>query len=478
MTKPNGPAGGPGKPISPAARQAAQQCFVRGVEVCKKQDWDYAIKLLKDACKLAPDQLVYRQQLRQAAKLKFENNKKGSRMASMTTIPARGGLRSAKAQKDYYRALECCEDCLSENPWDSGILLDMAAICDELGWKEMAIWAAVSALERDVADATVNRALARLFERYDLFVKAMDCWDRVKKALPADEEADRKLKDLAASATIDKGGYEGAKSFTRAVADKTKTQELLDEAKGGSAETRYSGQMGDLEQKIKAKPTELGPYLQLSQILRRMGKTEQARAMMIKAKDATGGHPDALNELADIETEQLRTELAISEKRAAEKPDDAAAQKGLADKARQLNEFELREYQRRVERNPTDMGLRADLGIRLARAGLYDQSIGELQKAKSAPGRKMDAAIWLGHCFLAKKNPRLAKRSFEEALATVSSGDQKTFLDLHYWVGRCCEDLGEKTEAMNHYDEVAALEYGYRDVAQRLDKLSGSAPTA
>jgi tetratricopeptide (TPR) repeat protein len=273
MGKANSSPGATGVSISPAARQAAQQCFLRGVEVCKTQNWDYGIKLLKDACKLAPDQLVYRQQLRQAAKRKFENNKRGSRFAAVTTVGARTGLKGAKAKKEFLRALECCEDCLSENPWDSSVLLDLAAIAESLGWMEMAVWSAESALERDVNDATVNRALAHIYERSGMFTKAMDAWDRVKKANPADEEADKKLKDLAASATIDKGGYEGAKSFTRAVADKAKTQELLDETKGGVSETRHSGQVADLEQKIKAKPTELGPYLQLSQIYRRMGKT-------------------------------------------------------------------------------------------------------------------------------------------------------------------------------------------------------------
>jgi tetratricopeptide (TPR) repeat protein len=462
--------------ISPGARQAAQQSFVRGMEVCKKREWDYAIIQFKNACKLAPDQLVYRQQLRMAAKNKFDNNKRGSRIASITTVPARGGLRAAKAKKEYHRALECCEDILAENPWDSGVLLDLATVAEVLGWKEIAVWSAESALERDPADPTVNRALAKLYERQQLFIKAMDAWDRVKKACPADEEADKKLKDLAASATIDKGGYEGAKSFTRAVADKAKTQELLDEAKGGSSETRHSGQVADLEQKIRAKPTELGPYMQLSQIFRRMGKLEQARAIMVKAKDATGGHPDALTELSDIEMDQHRTELAIAEKMLAEKPTDPEVQKVVSAKTRALNDFELKEFQRRVERFPTDLGIRADLGIRLARAGIYDQAIVELQRAKTAPGRKQEATVWLGHCFFARKNARLAKRNWEEALASISSGDQKNFLELHYWLGRACEDQGEKTEAINHYDEVAAIEYGYRDVAQRLDKLSAPEP--
>lgn len=479
MAKTRPPSGaGPGG-SSPAARQAAQQCFVRGVEVFKKGDFKYAVTLFKDACKLAPEQLVYRQHLRISAKKKFDNNKRGSRLASITTVGARTGLKAARAKKEWLRALECCEDCLSENPWDSGVLLDLAAICDELGWKEVAIWSAEVALERDPMDPGVNRALARLYNKHGFFTKAIDCWERVKKACPADEEADRMMKDLAASATIDRGGYEGAQSFTRAVADKTKTQELLDEAKGGTGETRFGGQIADLEQKIRAKPTEIGPYMQLSHIHRKMGKLDQARAIMEKAKDATGGNPDVITELAEIDFDQLKADLAIAEKQAAEKPNDAEAQTKAQEAARTLNDFELREFQRRADRFPTDMGLRADLGIRLAKAGRYDEAIPELQKAKNAPGRKQDATVWLGHCFRAKKNPRLAKKSFEEALAGITQGDQKNFLDLHYCLACVCEELGEKSEAIKHFDEVAGIDYAYRDVAARLDKLSSDdvAPT-
>jgi tetratricopeptide (TPR) repeat protein len=465
---------------SPAARQAAQQCFVRGQEVFKKGDFDYAVKLFKDACKLAPEQLVYRQYLRISAKKKFGDNKRGSRLSSITTVGSRTGLKAAKAKKEWLRALECCEDCLSENPWDSSVLLDLAGICDELGWKEITIWCAESALERDPMDPGVNRALARLYNKHGFFTKAIDCWERVKKACPADEEADRMMKDLAASATIDRGGYEGAQSFTRAVADKAKTQELLDEAKGGTSETRFSGQIADLEQKIRAKPTEIGPYMQLSHIHRRLGKLDLAHAIMTKAKDASGGSPDTITELNEIEIDRLKAELAIGEKQAAEKPDDAEAQAKAKEANRTLNDFELREFQRRVERFPTDMGLRADLGIRLARAGRYDEAIPELQKAKNAPGRKQDATVWLGHCFRSKKNPRLAKKSFEEALAGIMPGDQKNFLDLHYCLGCVCEELGETVEAIKHFDEVAGIDYAYRDVARRLDKLSseGTPPSS
>jgi tetratricopeptide (TPR) repeat protein len=454
-----------------ARRQAAQQCFTRANEVLKSKDFKYAVELLKDACKFAPDQPAYRALLRQAAKLRFDNNGKGSMMASVKTMGSRTSLKAAKAKKDWLRALECCEDCLAENPWDSGILLDEAWVFEQLGWIKLAVWCGESALERNKTDATVNRALAQIYERAGAFTKAIDCWERVKKACPADEEADRKMKDLAASATIDKGGYDGAKSFTTAIADKAKTQELAEESKGGTGEGRINAQIAELEQKVQRQPDLVPPYLQLSQLLRRAGKHERAREILQRGKDATGGNADILTEIAEVEIDAKRRDQAIADKLAADNPNDADAAQKAKDAGQTLNQMELHEFQRRCDRNPTDLSLRVDLGIRLARARLFDQAITEMQKARSAPGRKQDALIWLGRCFMEKRNPRLAKKHFEEALQGLSAGDQKTFLELHYLLGRVNEELGDKTAATQHYDEVAAADYGYQDVAQRLDRL-------
>jgi hypothetical protein len=42
---------------------------------------------------------------------------------------------------------------------------------------------------------------------------------------------------------------------------------------------------------------------------------------------------------------------------------------------------------------------------------------------------------------------------------------------LHYRLGRVAEGLGNNEAAVEHYNEVAAIDYGYLDVAQRLKRL-------
>ncbi len=45
------------------------------------------------------------------------------------------------------------------------------------------------------------------------------------------------------------------------------------------------------------------------------------------------------------------------------------------------------------------------------------------------------------------------------------------FKALHYRLGRAAESMGNNEVADEHYNEVAAVDYSYLDVAQRLKRL-------
>ncbi len=460
------------EPGSEPAKRMAAQWFARARDGLNKGNYDYAIKMLKEACKLDPCHMGYRQLLRSAARKKWGDNKRGSRLAAVTTVKSRTALKAAKARGEYYRALEHCEDILAVNPWDTGTLLNMAAIFDRLGQPDLAVWSAKLALEKDPADPAVNRALAEYYEKRGDFTKAMDCWERVKKARPEDQEADKKLKGLAAFATIDKGGYEKASSFTDAIADKQKTQELLDEAKGGTGEDRLAYQAQQIMARIQRDPKVLAPYLQLSELYRRYGQYGKAAEVVEQALAQIGEHIDLIAEQENVEIGRMNAELDQLRKQLNKDPEDQALQQRYRALAKQLNDYELACYKRRSEHNPADLGVRAELGIRLAKAGRHDEAIVELQKARAEPRRKAEVLKWIGRCFHSKKNLRMARRHYEQALEAVAEADEQAIKEVHYLLGRVCEDLGDRSAAIEHYEKVAEIDYGYRDVAQRLDQLT------
>ena len=109
----------------------------------------------------------------------------------------------------------------------------------------------------------------------------------------------------------------------------------------------------------------------------------------------------------------------------------------------------------------------------LARVGDHDGAIAEFQQARSStnPTQKLQALYHLGLSFEANNSPKLAERNYKEAIKLLDPEDKDNFLALHYQLGRVSETLGNNEAAEEHYNEVAAIDYSYRDVAQRLKRL-------
>ena len=196
-------------------RRIAQDSFTKAREALAGEQLEYGITLLLTCCRLDPGNFLYRQTLRKAQKDKFGNNLRGSRFAFLTTPRWKARVKSAKRCRDYLKVLEHAEQVLCRNPWDSGTQLDMAEAFDALGLMDLAVFTLDQARQKYPKDSTLNRALARLFEKRGDFQKAIVLWQLVKEVHPTDVEAAHKAKDLAASETIQKGQYVEAAAGTK-----------------------------------------------------------------------------------------------------------------------------------------------------------------------------------------------------------------------------------------------------------------------
>ncbi len=85
--------------------------------------------------------------------------------------------------------------------------------------------------------------------------------------------------------------------------------------------------------------------------------------------------------------------------------------------------------------------------------------------------QKLEALYHLGLSFEANNSPKLAERNYKEAIKLLDPEDKEHFNALHYRLGRVAETLGNTEAAEEHYNEVAANDYSYLDVAQRLKRL-------
>ncbi len=106
------------EPDSPEL-QKAKTFFQYGNEATTKSNFDYAIDMYRQACKLVPDNMMFRQALRGVERRKFNNDpSKVGMMAGARNQPALLRARSARSKGNWAQALEICEEAFVNNPWD------------------------------------------------------------------------------------------------------------------------------------------------------------------------------------------------------------------------------------------------------------------------------------------------------------------------------------------------------------------------
>jgi Flp pilus assembly protein TadD len=457
-------------PLTPEHHRIAAEQFQRANQVLDNGNHDYAIQLLLTCCKLEPANLIYRKALRNTQKAKFKNNMRGSTFAKLTTSPGKARLMSAKRAHDYVRVLETGEEILSQNPWDTKVQLDMAEAADMLGIIDVGIWLLLQAREKDAKDLTVNRALARLCEKRGNFMEAVKLWELVRQTNPRDQEAQAKVKDLAAHHTITRGGYEQAISGDTG----GKSGEYLRPQLGDSGEhpvgDRVAQSAVPLLARIEADPTNFHGYIQLAAHYRRAGRIDQAKQVIEKGLGPTGNHFELTAELADLEIETFRQNLAVTEQKLRADPRDERLRQVRVGIMREINARELELFRQKSDRFPTDKALRFELGHRLLRAGRYDEAIRELQGVRNDPRHQWQALMYLGYCFKGRNNWRLAQRNFEEALQNVPAGEDERRKELLFQLAQGAAEVGDLGRAVELGYELANMDFSFRNIGRLLEE--------
>jgi tetratricopeptide (TPR) repeat protein len=496
-------------PVNPEHRRVAAGQFERANQVVATGNYDYGIRLLLSCCKLDPGNLIYRQALRRTEKAKYRNNMRGSMFAWMTTWPIRARIKTALRARDYLKVLEYGERLLTRNPWDIGAQMDMADAAEVLGLLDLAIWNLEQARQKQASDVHLNRALAHLYEKRGNFTQAIALWELVRKVKPGDAEAQQKIKDLAADDTIARGQYganlpgnqgpaaeppseskgRGKKKESTAdmpaLATSWWAQGAAPTAPGGdpaskpaSSDTaevpflkdRLEREAAPLRARLKDDPTSSYLYLQLAAVFRRGNELDRARAVLQEGLGPTGNAFELSLELADLDIEPFRRNLSITEEKLKADKENAELRRLRARLRKEINTRELDMHRQKADRYPTEMGHRYEVGVRLLRAGQVDEAIRELQLSRADPRHRWQSLLYLGHCFKARNNWRLAQRNFEESLKSLPAGEATNRKEILYELAVGCAEANDLAHAIDMGHELANIDFSYRDIGRLLDE--------
>lgn len=456
-------------PISPAARKRLQQWFEQGNRSVAKGDFKYALDMFTQCVQGDPANVIYAQNLLGTLHRKYNNNRKGSKLAMIKSAGPQASIKKAEYQKDHAGVISAAIDLLKLNPWNAAALLAIGVACGKLGCEEAELFYLKVAQDAAPKDAAVLQQLATAFEERGQFDSALATLNQLKQQRPKDETIEKQIAALAINKTINKGGYQGAES-TR---DARKKAGDDDDAPIGP---RQKTPEEKLLKAIEKDPSEVSNYRQLADVYLREERFDDAIAALTKGLAASGGDVAIAELIEDLRIRQATEQVVIAERRAKEqKTPEAVAL--VKQKKAELNKLELDAYAGRCERYPNNPALKYELGLRLKRAGMYQEAIKHLQEARADGKKKASVQLDLGECFHMIKQYKLAMGSYRQAVESVGDRDPELLKLALYRTGKLALGLGDKEEAEKHLTKLAELDFAYRDVPQLLDKLGGGEDT-
>jgi tetratricopeptide (TPR) repeat protein len=467
-------------PVTPAVRHRLQTVFEHGQRCGEKGDHDYAHDLLTQCVVEDPGNLIYLQHLLANLAQKYGNSKKGSKLSGLKSKSARMSLNKATGKGQWNEAFHAACDALKHNPWDITTLLAIADAYEQIGCQECQLYVLRWALDVDPKDVTVNRRAGQALAAMGQFDQAISCWQRVVKAKPLDEEAQKAIAQLSVEQTIHQGGY-NAEILGGGQVDLSQLEASVRERIGQGQQARAPQPTGDqteeqreqaLADAMAAQPAELSNYLELADMLTTQHRLREAEQVLSRALSAAGGGDLNVRErLEDAQLRHAHQQLEIANRRARE---EATAE--AADLARRMaiqsNQLELEVYAARSAREPQNLLLQYELGLRLKRAGKYKEAIQAFQGARDVPKHKALVQLHLGESFQHIHQFKLALASYEAAIQASDTLQADIHKLALYRAGVLAADLNDVSRAERHLTNLAAVDFGYRDVAERLDKLA------
>ncbi len=450
-------------PLTPAKRKRLQKCFEHGSMLSGKGNYDYAAQMFAQCVGSDPGNLIYTQNLLSNLIKKYNNNKKGSRGASLTGAGKKANIKKAQLKKDWRGVVKAGLEFLPLNPWDSQTLIDMAKACEELELDECAIAYLKVALDASPKDIALNRLAADTFARVAHFDEAIKCLQRIAALKPKDQNLQREINQLTVNKTIHKGGYETAETSLDVSVDKKAT-----ELKTGGAIELTEEQR--LRREIRRHPEEVTNYSALKDYYFKLEDFAESEQIMQEGLEATGSMR-AREELEDVQIHRAHEELIKAKQRAEGKKTEEAVSlyKRMKD---ELNKREAEVFNSRCDRYPGDYSLRYEFGIRLKRLGKYAEAIEQLQQARNEPRKKAVAALETGECFQQIKRYPLALNSYKEAVESCGVLEEDIKKLALYRAGWLCKGLKDYDAAEQFLSELAGKDYGYKDVAKLLDEIA------
>ncbi|MFL6538039.1 MAG: tetratricopeptide repeat protein [Chthoniobacterales bacterium] len=446
--------------------------WLKAVAAMEMRNFPYAISLLQGILKREPEFFTGRQLLRRAEITRWRAEKKSFLNISTASIGVMKAQRELK--RDPGRAVELAEKVLEDEPFNrqANLLLKQAAIA--AGWPQIAVMALETLLEEKPRDTKILHELGKLFHELSESEREVEVYNRITEIDPVDAEAVRLGKDAAARASMKSGGWTQAESYRDLIKDKETAISLEQQSRMQLTGESLDQQIALIYAQHEADPQNVDLARRLGVLYEQKDDLETAAAWLRYAAELTHGTDTGLTrkvtdlqmKISDRAITQLEESLANVDPNSADHSIRAAE---LEKAKRERASLLVDDTRARVERNPTDLQLRFELGQHLMNVGRHREALPELQRARQNPNARLKAMNLLGRCYRQLGMLDLAANQLEEAAREIMSMDV-TKKEIVYELGLVYQTMGDAEKSIGCMKQIYEADYGYRDVAQRVEQ--------
>lgn len=447
-----------------------RRMFTKGNEALQRDNFDYAIELFHQVLEKEPGFFECRKALRTAQSKKSGGGSTGFFRKMMSNAGSSPQIAKAKLalQKNPAEALAIAEQILNGDPNSSFAHKIAAEAAQALEMPRTAALSLEVLAQNSPHDKSLAIEFANALADSGEVSRAEKVLIEFARTMPNDPEVAQALKNLSARNTMDEGGYDalagGTGSYRDILKDKDQAVSLEQEKRVQKTEDMAERLIGEYEAKLKTEPNNLKTLRNLAELYTQKKQFDRAISYYERIKASEAGAGDSALDRAIAETKVRQFDYQIEQLNpfAADNAEQIAKIK--ADKLT----FQVAECQERVEKFPTDLMIRFEMGQLYFQAGKIGEAIQELQKAQGNPHKRLAAMNLLAQCFAKRKMYDLAAKTLQNAIKEkVGFDDEKK--DLIYNLGCVLESMDKKEEAIEQFKLIYETDIGYKDVAAKVD---------
>jgi tetratricopeptide (TPR) repeat protein len=452
--------------LSPDARRL----YTKAIESAQRENYDYAVTLFAQVLEREPGFFEGRKALRQAQAKKSAGASSGFFKKMMSGAGSSPQIAKAKMalNKNPAEAMAIAEQVLNGDPSNSYAHRIIADAAEALEFPKTAVLSLETLVKHSPKDKALVIEFANLVaETKGNATVAEKAIEELIRTVGYDTDLQQAQKNLSAHKVMDEGGYgaleSGEGSYRDILRNKTEAVSLEQEKRVQKTEDVAERLIGEYEERLHTEPNNLKLLRSLAELYTQKNKFPEALELYQRIKGSEAGGDATLDQaIATTQVRQFDFQLAQLDASAPEQAEQAA--KLTAEKLA----FQLAECQKRVEKYPTDLAIRFEMGVLYFQAGKISEAIAEFQKAQGNPHKRLAAMSYLAQSFARRKMFDLAARTLQTAIKEkVGFDDEKK--DLIYQLGCVLDGMGKKEEAVEQFKIIYESDISYKDVAAKVD---------